>query len=92
MPLQGQVKSWLAHLFGSAYFVEYDVKEKCGESAYKHEGRQAQQWILIDNVNIVVHNRKQIAEVIRNLRMHFGFPRIARLAQPVNTIETSIAS
>jgi guanosine-3',5'-bis(diphosphate) 3'-pyrophosphohydrolase len=43
-------------------------------------------------VNIVVHNRKQIAEVIRNLRMHFGFPRITRLAQPVNTAETSIAS
>jgi len=38
-----------------ADFVEYDVKEKCGEAAYKHEGRQAQQWILIDYVNIVVH-------------------------------------
>ena len=38
-----------------ADFVEFDVKEKCGESAYKHEGRQAQQWILIDYVNIVVH-------------------------------------
>lgn len=38
-----------------ADFVEYDVKEKCGESAYKHEGRQAQQWILIDYVNVVVH-------------------------------------
>lgn len=38
-----------------ADFVEFDVKEKCAEAAYKHEGRQAQQWILIDYVNIVVH-------------------------------------
>jgi ribosome-associated protein len=38
-----------------ADFVEEDVKLKCDESAYKHEGRQAQQWILIDYVNIVVH-------------------------------------
>jgi ribosome-associated protein len=38
-----------------ADFVETDVKEKCMEAAYKHEGRQAQQWILIDYVNIVVH-------------------------------------
>ena len=38
-----------------ADFVETDVKEKCLEIAYKHEGRQAQQWILIDYVNVVVH-------------------------------------
>jgi len=38
-----------------ADFVETDVKQKCLEIAYKHEGRQAQQWILIDYVNIVVH-------------------------------------
>ena len=38
-----------------ADYIEFDVKEKCGEVAYKHEGRQAQQWILIDYVNIVVH-------------------------------------
>ena len=38
-----------------ADFIEFDIKEKCGEIAYKHEGRQAQQWILIDYVNIVVH-------------------------------------
>ena len=38
-----------------ADFIEFDVKEKCGENAYKHEGRQAQQWILIDYVNVVVH-------------------------------------
>ena len=36
-------------------FVETDVKEKCGEASYKHEGRQGQQWILIDYVNVVVH-------------------------------------
>jgi ribosome-associated protein len=35
--------------------IEHEVKEKCGEIAYKHEGRQAQQWILIDYVNVVVH-------------------------------------
>ncbi|MEP7111322.1 MAG: ribosome silencing factor [Ferruginibacter sp.] len=38
-----------------ADFVEEDVKLKCEETAYKHEGRQAQQWILIDYVNVVVH-------------------------------------
>ncbi len=38
-----------------ADFVEEDVKIKCEEAAYKHEGRQAQQWILIDYVNVVVH-------------------------------------
>jgi len=43
-------------------------------------------------VNVVVHNRKQIAKIIRDLRMHFGFPRISRLAQPVSITETSIAS
>ena len=35
--------------------IEFEVKEKCGENPYKHEGRQAQQWILIDYVNVVVH-------------------------------------
>jgi len=38
-----------------ADFVEEEVKTKCGEAAYKHEGRQAQQWILIDYVDVVVH-------------------------------------
>jgi ribosome-associated protein len=38
-----------------ADFIEFDLKEKCGEIAYKHEGRQAQQWILIDYVNVVIH-------------------------------------
>jgi ribosome-associated protein len=31
------------------------VKKECGELPYRHEGRQASQWILIDYVNIVVH-------------------------------------
>lgn len=35
--------------------IEYEVKQKCGENPYKHEGRQGEQWILIDYVNIVVH-------------------------------------
>lgn len=35
--------------------VEEEVKKTCGELPFKHEGRQAQQWILIDYVNIVVH-------------------------------------
>jgi ribosome-associated protein len=35
--------------------VESALKEKCDETPYKHEGRQAQQWILIDYVNVVVH-------------------------------------
>ncbi|WP_312326869.1 HD domain-containing protein [Acinetobacter sp.] len=43
-------------------------------------------------VNIVVHNRRQIAQIIRDLRMYFGFPRIIRLAQPVVFSEASKAS
>lgn len=35
--------------------VEYEVKKACGEFPYRHEGRHALQWILIDYVNIVVH-------------------------------------
>ena len=35
--------------------VEMEVKKKCGELPYKHEGRQGEQWILIDYVNAVVH-------------------------------------
>ncbi|MGN6542473.1 MAG: ribosome silencing factor [Ginsengibacter sp.] len=38
-----------------ADFVEEEVKKKCGEIPYKHEGRQGEQWILIDYVNVVVH-------------------------------------
>ena len=35
--------------------VEIEVKKKCGELPYKHEGRQGEQWILIDYVTAVVH-------------------------------------
>jgi len=38
-----------------ADFVEINVRKLCGEAPYKHEGRQSEQWILIDYVNIVVH-------------------------------------
>ena len=38
-----------------ADFVEEEVKNKCGENPYKHEGRQGEQWILIDYVNVVAH-------------------------------------
>ena len=38
-----------------ADYVEIEVKKKCGELPYKHEGRQGEQWILIDYVNVVVH-------------------------------------
>lgn len=42
-------------------------------------------------VNIVVNNRKQIAKIIRDLRMHFGFPRISRLARPISIAEEAKA-
>jgi ribosome-associated protein len=32
-----------------------DVKTKCGEGPYHHEGKQSLQWVLIDYVNVVVH-------------------------------------
>lgn len=35
--------------------VEDMVRTECGEMPYKHEGRQALQWVLIDYVNVVVH-------------------------------------
>ena len=35
--------------------VEIEVKKKCGELPYKHEGRPGEQWILIDYINAVVH-------------------------------------
>ncbi|UEG50975.1 ribosome silencing factor [Ferruginibacter lapsinanis] len=38
-----------------ADFIETDVKEKIQEIPFKHEGKVAQQWILIDYVNVVVH-------------------------------------
>ena len=38
-----------------ADYVEDQVREHLGEEPYKHEGFTAQQWILVDYVNIVVH-------------------------------------
>jgi len=38
-----------------ADFVEFTVKQNCGEAPYRHEGRQVLQWVLIDYVNVVVH-------------------------------------
>jgi ribosome-associated protein len=35
--------------------IEMEVLKDCTEKPYKHEGRQAEQWILIDFVNVVVH-------------------------------------
>ena len=35
--------------------VEYQVKMKCDEDAYHHEGYQSLQWVLVDYVNVVVH-------------------------------------
>jgi len=43
-------------------------------------------------VNIVVNNRKHIAKVIRDLRMHYGFPRIERLDTPAPQAEVSKVS
>ena len=36
-------------------FVEEQVKKKCEESPYRHEGTKNLQWVLIDYVNVVVH-------------------------------------
>ena len=36
-------------------FVEDEVRKKCGEGPYHHEGIPALQWVLIDYVNVVVH-------------------------------------
>jgi ribosome-associated protein len=35
--------------------VEYQVKMKCEEDPYHHEGYQSLQWVLVDYVNVVVH-------------------------------------
>ncbi len=35
--------------------VEHLVKEECGENPYRHEGKNALQWVLVDYVNVVVH-------------------------------------
>ena len=36
-------------------FVEEQVKKKCKEVPYRHEGMKHLQWVLIDYVNVVVH-------------------------------------
>jgi ribosome-associated protein len=38
-----------------ADFIETELKEKCGEFPYMHEGRQVLQWVIIDYINVVVH-------------------------------------
>lgn len=35
--------------------VEDQVKKKCSENPYHHEGYNKLQWVLIDYVNVVVH-------------------------------------
>jgi ribosome-associated protein len=35
--------------------VEHQVKLKCDEDPYHHEGYQSLQWVLVDYVNVVVH-------------------------------------
>ena len=36
-------------------YIEDQVRLLCGELPYKHEGKQAAQWVLIDYVNVVIH-------------------------------------
>ena len=36
-------------------FVEQEMKRKCDEYPYRHEGMKNLQWVLIDYVNVVVH-------------------------------------
>jgi ribosome-associated protein len=36
-------------------FVEHEMKAKCDEYPYRHEGMKNLQWVLIDYVNVVVH-------------------------------------
>ncbi len=38
-----------------AEFVEQEMKKKCDEYPYRHEGLKNLQWVLIDYVNVVVH-------------------------------------
>ena len=35
--------------------VEQEIKKKCDEYPYRHEGMKNLQWVLIDYVNVVVH-------------------------------------
>ena len=36
-------------------FVEQEIRKKCDENPYRHEGMKNLQWVLIDYVNVVVH-------------------------------------
>jgi ribosome-associated protein len=36
-------------------FVEEQLKKKCEEIPYRHEGMKNLQWVLIDYINVVVH-------------------------------------
>jgi ribosome-associated protein len=36
-------------------YVEEQVKKKCKEIPYRHEGMKNLKWVLIDYINIVVH-------------------------------------
>ena len=38
-----------------AEHIEQQVKNKCDENPYHHEGFNTLQWVLIDYVNVVVH-------------------------------------
>ena len=38
-----------------AEFVETEVRRKCEENPYHHEGYNNLQWVLVDYVNVVVH-------------------------------------
>ena len=38
-----------------AEFVEQEMKTRCDEYPYRHEGLKNLQWVLIDYVNVVVH-------------------------------------
>ncbi len=40
---------------GISDFVEEQVKKKCNEIPYRHEGIKHLHWVLIDYINIVVH-------------------------------------
>jgi len=35
--------------------IEQEMKKKCDEYPYRHEGMKNLQWVLIDYVNVVVH-------------------------------------
>lgn len=36
-------------------FIEEEVKKACGETPYRHEGKQNLQWVIIDYVDVVIH-------------------------------------